>query len=102
MRNKLRLFKTCRRERFLIPTRNPPAEVDQEVEDLEYEAGEERRALSARVLPMSLNLELDQWDGSHQDLDHLGEPCFFSGYHIHHSETGNQKTDFNSIHYGHL
>lgn len=74
---------------FLLSKRNRPA--DRGVEGLAYEGGEERRALSARVLLMSLNLELDQWDGSHQDLDHQGEPSFSSGYYVHHFGTEDQK-----------
>lgn len=51
---------------------------------------------------MFLNLELDQWDGSHQDLDHLGEPSFSRGYYVHQSGTENQKREFNSIHHRQL
>ena len=51
---------------------------------------------------MFLNLELDRWDGSHQDLDHLGEPSFSRGYNVHPSGTENQKREFNSIHHRQL
>lgn len=74
---------------MLLPSKHNRL-AEREVENLAYEAGEERRALLVQVLLMSLNLELDQWDGSHQDLDHLGEPSFSWGYHVHQSGTENQ------------
>lgn len=78
---------------FEVSKHNRPAQ--REEEDLAYEEGEERRALWAQVLPMSLNLEQDQWDGSHRDLHHLGDPSFC---YVHQQRgTENKEKDFNSI-----